>query len=182
MRNLMNNYRANLLREIERRCAKFLRSTLLEHVRRSSRNRVLHIEEGAASYKRSIDQLDGLLPWLSKLPPDTPNRWASIPDSAYLGLITRCLMAKWYRGDIMKCAKIIAAGMREDAEQIEMLCMAPPARKTRGTRPATLAGRRAKNVANKVKQWERRLATAKTKLKSYRKKQAYYQKKGVAGE
>lgn len=182
MRNLLNNYRSNLLREIEKRCTKYLRSTLLDHVRRSSRARVLHSGEGASSYKRAIDQLDGLMPWLNKLPADNQNRWSSIPDSAYLGLITRCLMAKWYRGDVMKCAKVIAAGMRADAEQIEMLCMAPPARQAREARPTTLAGRRARNVNDKVKQWERRLAIAKTKLKLYRKKQAYYQKKGVAGE
>lgn len=182
MKNLLTNYRVNLVCEIERRCTKFLRTSLLNHIRSSARERMLNKGNGNAAYKKAADSLDELMPWLSRLPADAPNRWSSIPDSPLLGLITRCLYAKWYRGDIMKCAKVIAAEMRNDAEAIEMLCMAPPPRRKREARPATLIERRAKNADDKVKQWERRLAVAKTKLKMYRKKQAYYAKKGRPNE
>lgn len=179
-RTRMTNYHKSLVKEIEQRCSKYVRSACLDRVRRSSRKHMLFLGQGKSSEKKAIDQLSGIMGWLTSLPPDAAGKWSAIPDSTYLGLITRCLFAKVFRTDIMKCAKVIASGMAKDSAAIEMACLAPPVRRERSAKPDTLPLRRAMHTDDMIRQWERRLALAKTKLVLYRKKQAYYRKKGVA--
>lgn len=178
-RTKLTNYHKQLIKEIEQRCVKFVRSACLARLRRSSRSNMMFLGHGKSSEKKAIDQLSGLMGWLASLPPEASSKWEAIPDSVYLGLITRCLHSKLFRTDIMKCAKVIARDMINDAESIEMTCIAPPVRKERTARPKSVAARRAISAEAMISEWERKMALAKTKLALYRRKQAYYKKKGL---
>jgi hypothetical protein len=73
----------------------------------------------------------------------------------------------------------VLADLHAHAAEYELLAHMPPVRRTRKKRePKTLVGRRADAVDEKVREWERKLKLAKTKLAAYRKKQKYYTKKG----
>jgi hypothetical protein len=73
--------------------------------------------------------------------------------------------------------------MHKHAVEYDMLSQMPPVRKTRKKRvPQTLVEGRASKVDEKVREWERKLKYAKTKLASYQKKQKYYTKKGAVAE
>lgn len=70
--------------------------------------------------------------------------------------------------------------LAKDAIESDMLCRMPRAKRTRTKRePMTIVELRADKVNKKVREWERKLKVAKTKLAAYRKKQKYYEKKGV---
>ena len=70
--------------------------------------------------------------------------------------------------------------MHKHAVEYDMLSQMPRVRKTRNKRvPKTLVEARAGKVDEKVREWERKLKYAKTKLSAYRKKQKYYTKKGA---
>jgi len=70
--------------------------------------------------------------------------------------------------------------MHKHAVEYDMLSQVPRVRKTRKKRvPQTLVEARAGRVDEKVREWERKLKYAKTKLSAYRKKQKYYTKKGA---
>jgi hypothetical protein len=70
--------------------------------------------------------------------------------------------------------------MHKHAVEYDMLSQMPPVRKTRKKRmPKTLIEGRAGRVDEKVREWERKLKYAKTKLASYQKKKKYYTKKGA---
>jgi hypothetical protein len=74
----------------------------------------------------------------------------------------------------------ILRDLRENAAEYELMAQMPPVKKERKKRePKTLVGRRADAVDEKVREWERKLKLAKTKLNAYRKKQKYYEKKGA---
>jgi hypothetical protein len=69
--------------------------------------------------------------------------------------------------------------MHKHAVEYDMLSQMPRVRRTRKKRkPQTLVEARAGKVDEKVREWERKLKYAKTKLSAYRKKQKYYSKKG----
>lgn len=69
--------------------------------------------------------------------------------------------------------------MHKHAVEYDMLSQMPPVRRTRKKRvPQTLVEARASKVDEKVREWERKLKYAKTKLASYQKKKKYYTKKG----
>jgi hypothetical protein len=69
--------------------------------------------------------------------------------------------------------------MHKHAVEYDMLSHMPRVRRTRKKRvPQTLVEARASKVGEKVREWERKLKYAKTKLSAYRKKQKYYTKKG----
>lgn len=70
--------------------------------------------------------------------------------------------------------------MHKHAVEYDMLSQMPRVRRTRKKRvPQTLVETRAGKVDEKVREWERKLKYAKTKLATYRKKQKYYTKKGA---
>lgn len=87
-----------------------------------------------------------------------------------------------YTGDrqVKQMERDILDDIRSHAAEYELMAQMPPVRreyKRRG--PRTLVEKRADAVAEKVKEWERKLKYAETKLAAYRKKQKYYTKKGA---
>ena len=76
--------------------------------------------------------------------------------------------------------KDLLADLREHGAEYELLSNMPaPKREYERRGPRSLVERRADTVDEKVREWERKLKLAKTKLAAYQKKQKYYQKKGA---
>lgn len=75
-------------------------------------------------------------------------------------------------------AQRAAHSMIDTAAENEMLCQMPMPKRERRQTPADPVEARAAQVEAKVKEWERKLRYAKTKLANYRKKQTRLLKKG----
>jgi hypothetical protein len=124
--------------------------------------------------------IDRMFPYFSGLH-DKPASFAHLPDSdirAMLNVIVRYC----YTGDRERrnFEKELIDDLREHAAEYELLSqMPPPKREYKRRGPRSLVERRADTVDEKVREWERKLKLAKTKLAMYKKKQKYYQKKGT---
>ena len=114
-------------------------------------------------------------------PPTGKGKFRYLPGKVDL-LIEDCVDAMWADSAHTGRAfikRIAIEEMHKHAVEYDMLSQMPPVRKTRKKRvPQTLVEARASKVGEKVREWERKLKYAKTKLSAYRKKQKYYTKKG----
>lgn len=124
-------------------------------------------------------EIDNFFTYMGGLPP-LPTI-SGIPDENTRNLLN-VLVRLCYVNDKARKAfeKDLLADLRTNAAQYELLSQMPePRREYTRREPRTLVERRADAVDKKVREWERKLKLAKTKLATYRKKQKYYtQKKG----
>jgi hypothetical protein len=126
---------------------------------------------------RDIDRLIGYIG-------STPGgiSFNNLPDNDIRSLLA-VLVRFCYTGDkqMRQLEKGILDDIRSHAAEYELMAQMPPVKREYNRRgPRTLVERRADAVAEKVREWERKLKVAKTKLAAYQKKQKYYAKKGAA--
>lgn len=137
-----------------------------------------------------IGRLDSLFAKLSTFKRLRPNasplevrEYIKKADGGTIGILDACVLqlynmdADAFQADIYR---FLLKDLQQNAAAYELLSQMPPPRRERIKRePQTPIQRRAATVDGKVRQWERKLRYAKTKLAAYRKKQKYYTKKGV---
>ena len=124
-------------------------------------------------------EIDNFFNYMGSLPP-LPTL-SSIADENTRNLLN-VLVRLCYVNDKARRAfeKDLLDDLRTNAAQYELLSQMPaPKREYERRGPRSLVEQRADTVDEKVREWERKLKLAKTKLAAYQKKQKYYQKKGA---
>ena len=149
-----------------------------------SRIQVLNTGVGKSFEPGEIALLDNLFSTIAAFsnPPTGKGKFRYLPNNIDL-LIEDCVDAMWTDSaqiGRLTIKQIAIEEMHKHAVEYDMLSQMPPVRRTRKKRvPQTLVEARAGKVDEKVREWERKLKYAKTKLSAYRKKQKYYTKKGA---
>ena len=167
-----NRTQQNLLRVIKR--------VIDKHMRRN-------VAAGRKISKRWIEQdwdedgayaLDHLLPFIVSKP-KSPQSWTMFDESMIAIFTAYRRIAYGEEGYNARVERAILADLWKNAAEYELESALPPARRERAvSKPRTFVEKRADTVAEKVKEWERKLRLAKTKLATYQRKQKYYSKKG----
>lgn len=142
------------------------------------RKRALHPSDCPAVYGKTLDTLFAYIGAMQKKPKSFASLNQEACDVLYR-LMQQAYTSAQHREDI---EREVLSDLYERAAEYELLAQMPPPKRAREQRiPQTLVERRAAHVDEKVLEWERKLKTAKTKLKVYRRKQKYYlAKKGAA--
>jgi hypothetical protein len=148
-----------------------------------SRVLILSTTIGQSFEPKEVALFDQLFPTIASFanPPTGKGKFRYLPSSMDQ-LISDCVDAMIYNAATWHSAIMRHAieEMHKHAVEYDMLSQMPPVRKTRKKRvPQTLVEGRASKVDEKVREWERKLKYAKTKLASYQKRQKYYTKKGA---